>query len=153
MIHITYFVHGTTIDNENHISSGWKDVELSELGIEQSHVLKETLQNEHFDIVFCSNLIRAGLTAKIAFSEKCSIIPDSRLRECNYGDFNGFLSSIVEPMQEENIQKSFPNGESYEDVKLRIADFLLFLKENYDGKKVAIVGHKAPQLALDVLLK
>lgn len=31
--HITYFVHGTTTDNEQHISSGWKDVELSELGI------------------------------------------------------------------------------------------------------------------------
>jgi len=26
---ITYFVHGTTTDNEQHISSGWKDVELS----------------------------------------------------------------------------------------------------------------------------
>ena len=28
-----------------------------------------------------------------------------------------------------------------------------FLKENYDGKQVAIVAHKGPQLALDVLLK
>ena len=25
--------------------------------------------------------------------------------------------------------------ESYEDVKVRIADFLEFLKKNYDGKK------------------
>lgn len=33
MISITYFVHGTTIDNEREISSGWKDVELSELGV------------------------------------------------------------------------------------------------------------------------
>jgi hypothetical protein len=29
---------------------------------------------------------------------------------------------------------------------------LQFLKENYDGKKVAIVAHKAPQLALNVVL-
>jgi alpha-ribazole phosphatase/probable phosphoglycerate mutase len=34
-----------------------------------------------------------------------------------------------------------------------MADFLEFLKNNYDGKSVAIVAHKAPQLALDVLLK
>jgi hypothetical protein len=27
------------------------------------------------------------------------------------------------------------------------------LIKNYDGKHIAIVGHKAPQLALDVLLK
>jgi alpha-ribazole phosphatase/probable phosphoglycerate mutase len=54
--------------------------------------------------------------------------------------------------EEECITKPFPNGESYEDVKARIADFLEFLNANYDGKHVAIVGHKAPQLALDVLL-
>jgi broad specificity phosphatase PhoE len=51
------------------------------------------------------------------------------------------------------ITQRFPNGESYEDVKARMADLLSFLKKNYDGKRVALVGHKAPQLALDVLLK
>ncbi|OGM12943.1 hypothetical protein A3D84_06150 [Candidatus Woesebacteria bacterium RIFCSPHIGHO2_02_FULL_42_20] len=56
-------------------------------------------------------------------------------------------------MQEDNITKRFPNGESYEDVKKRIQEFLDFLKDNFDGKHVAIVAHKAPQLALDVLLK
>jgi len=29
---ITYFVHSTTIDNENKVSSGWSDVALSEKG-------------------------------------------------------------------------------------------------------------------------
>ncbi|MFH1089548.1 MAG: histidine phosphatase family protein [Candidatus Uhrbacteria bacterium] len=75
------------------------------------------------------------------------------MRECDYGDFNAQLSSIVEPLQEKNITTRFPNGESYEDVKNRLADFLKFLKENYDSKHVVIVAHKAPQLALDVLLK
>jgi alpha-ribazole phosphatase/probable phosphoglycerate mutase len=75
------------------------------------------------------------------------------LRECNYGDFNAQSSDIVEPLQEKNITERFPNGESYDDVKNRITDFLKFLKENYSGKSVAIVAHKAPQLALDVILK
>lgn len=39
-VKFTYFVHGTTIDNEQHISSGWKDVELSELGVKQSKELR-----------------------------------------------------------------------------------------------------------------
>jgi broad specificity phosphatase PhoE len=57
-------------------------------------------------------------------------------------------------MQEyECIEKPFPEGESYEDVKTRVENFLEFLKKNYDGKNVAIVAHKAPQLALDVLIK
>src|SRR3989338_2524170 len=114
-VKITYFVHGTTTDNEKDISSGWSDVELSELGKRQAKDLK--------------------------------------LRECNYGDYNGKPEKVVEPLQEENIEKRFPNGESYEDVKERIQDFLGFLNEKYGGRSVAIVGHKAPQLALDVLLK
>ena len=153
-IKITYFVHGTTTDNEKEISSGWKDVELSELGIKQSVDLKEQTKDEKFDVVFCSDLQRAHNSAKLARDGMYSIIPDARLRECNYGKLNGALSAIVEPMQEEEcITNRFPEGESYEDVKTRIADFLEFLKKNYDGKNVAIVAHKAPQLSLDVLIK
>lgn len=153
-VQITYFVHGTTTDNEQHISSGWKDVELSELGVQQSVALKEQTKDQKFDAVFCSDLKRAVESAKLAWEGEYPIIPDARLRECNYGTLNGAPSDIVEPMQEDEcIEKPFPEGESYEEVKARVADFLEFLKKNYDGKHVAIVGHKAPQLSLDVLLK
>jgi len=152
-IHITYFVHGTTTDNENHISSGWFDAELSELGVIQSKELHEQLKNHTFDLIFCSDLKRAVTSAKLMFGDSIHIIPDSRLRECNYGTYNAKPSEIVEPMQEQNITTRFPEGESYEDVKARIADFLQFLKQHHDGKHIALVGHKAPQLALDVLLK
>ncbi len=153
-VKITYFVHGTTTDNEKEISSGWSDVELSELGITQSIALKEKTKDKKFDVVFCSDLGRAVNSAKLAWEGIYKIISDARLRECNYGKLNATPSAIVEPMQEEEcIETPFPEGESYEDVKKRIADFLDFLKKNYDGKHVAIVGHKAPQLSLDVLLK
>lgn len=153
-VHITYFVHGTTKDNENHISSGWADAELSMLGIQQSIKLKDQTKDKSFDVVFCSDLHRAVKSSELAWKGMYTIIPDARLRECNYGDLNGALSSIVEPMQEEEcITKPFPEGESYEDVKTRIVNFLQFLNENYDGKSIAIVAHKAPQLALDVLIK
>ena len=152
-IQIIYFVHGTTTDNEKEISSGWFDVELSELGIQQSKDLDEQTKQYKFDVVFCSDLKRAVESAKLSFEGRAPIIPDQRLRECNYGTFNAKPSSIVEPMQEQMITEKFPEGESYEDVKVRISDFLEFLKEKYDGKTVAIVAHKAPQLALDVILK
>ncbi len=153
-VKITYFVHGTTTDNEQHISSGWKDVELSQLGIQQFKDLAEKTKGKKFDVVFCSDLKRAHNSAKLAWEGIYPIIPDARLRECNYGDLNGCSSDIVEPMQEDEcIEKPFPNGESYMDVKKRISDFLEFIKQNYEGKSVAIVAHKAPQLSLDVLLK
>ncbi len=152
-VKITYFVHGTTTDNEKNLSSGCFDVELSDLGVKQSIKLKEQIKNKKFDVVFCSDLKRSIDSAKLTFEETTPIIIDKRLRECDYGRYNAYPSTIVEPMQEENITQKFPDGESYEDVKARISEFLKDLKSNYDGKSVAIVAHKAPQLALDVLLK
>ncbi len=153
-VHITYFVHGTTTDNEKEISSGWSDIELSALGIQQSIALKDQTKDKLFDVVFCSDLQRAHNSAKLAWEGTYQIIPDSRLRECSYGSLNGAPSAVVEPMQEEEcIRNPFPEGESYDDVKTRVADFLEMLKRDYEGKHVAIVGHKAPQLSLDVLLK
>ena len=153
-VKITYFVHGTTTDNEKEISSGWQDVKLSELGIKQSRELKEKTKDKKFDVVFCSDFKRTAESAKLAFEGLTTIIQDKRLRECNYGKLNGAPNSVVEPMCErECIYNKFPEGESYEDVKARMADFLKFLKKNYDEKSVAIVAHKAPQLSLDGLLK
>ena len=153
-IKITYFVHGTTTDNERRLSSGWKDVELSELGVQQAIDLKELAKDKKFDVIFCSDLKRACESAELAWKGMCPIISDERLRECNYGELNGVSSDIVDPMKEgECIEKSFPSGESYEEVKTRIAHFLDFLRQNYDGKHIAIVAHQAPQLSLDVLLR
>ena len=146
-------MHGTTTDNERKISSGWFDVGLSALGIKQSVELRNLIKNKHFDVVFCSDLKRAVHSASLVFKSDVEIIQDRSLRECNYGEYNAKPSKTVEPMQEKNITKKFPGGESYEDVKDRISDFLDFLKKNYSNKSVAIVAHKAPQLALDVLLK
>jgi broad specificity phosphatase PhoE len=151
-VSITYFVHGTTTDNEKDISSGSSDVGLSDLGVQQSIDLRQQIDVASFDVVFCSDLIRAVHSAKLTFEDKVPIVIDARLRECNYGDYNAQPSDLVEPMQEKAVTKPFPNGESYEDVKARMADFLSDLKQNYDGRHVAIVAHKAPQLALDVLL-
>jgi broad specificity phosphatase PhoE len=152
-VKITYFVHGTTTDNEQGIASGQNDVGLSELGVKQSVELKNQIKDKKFDVVFCSDLKRAVDSAKLIFKNEVEIIQDKRLRECDYGKYTAKPSSIVEPMQEKNITERFPEGESYEDVKERINDFLEFLKKNYDGKNVAVVAHKAPQIALEVILK
>jgi alpha-ribazole phosphatase/probable phosphoglycerate mutase len=151
MITITYFVHGTTVDNEREISSGWNDVGLSDLGIKQSKELAALIADKTFDAVFTSDLSRAIQSAKLTWSDAYQIRTDSRLRECNYGDYSGKDSAIVEPMQEQCVTTPMPNGESYEDVKARVSDFLESIRQEYDGKNIAIVAHKAPQLALEVI--
>lgn len=152
MVHITYFVHGTTEDNEAHCSSGWNDVQLSARGREEAQKLRTLTEDRRFDVVICSDLSRARDTAHAAFEGRAPILEDARLRECNYGDYNGGDSTVVEPMQERMTTERFPNGESYEDVKARVESLLETVRAEYDGKAVAFVAHKAPQLALNVLL-
>ncbi|MFH0922572.1 MAG: histidine phosphatase family protein [Candidatus Micrarchaeota archaeon] len=148
---ITYFVHGTTTDNEHGISTGWNQGELSELGKRQCKELRGLLADKKFDAVFCSDLGRAVDSANLIFGEGVAE-SEKRLREVNYGDLNGAPSSSVEPSKERHINTPFPNGESYKDVEKRVQDFLTELAGEYCHKHVAFVSHMAPQLALEVLL-
>ena len=147
---VIYFVHGTTFDNVIGKCSGWKQSELTDLGKERAIKLGEIRKDTHFDIIFTSDLIRAIESANLAFP-RVKHIQDKRLRECNYGDLDGKDKSLV--IYEEHIQKPFPNGESLKDVERRIKKIKKFLKENYQGKTIGIVAHRAPQLAFEVLTK
>ncbi|MFC1697787.1 histidine phosphatase family protein [Nanoarchaeota archaeon] len=109
--------------------------------------------DKKFDVVFCSDLKRAIVSAELGFSDKYEIIQDERLRECDYGDLTEKPCSVFKNNMEEYVDKKFPNGESYKDVENRIRSFLDFLKENYEGKHVAIVAHEAPQLAINVIIE
>lgn len=150
MVEITYFVHGTTLDNLEKKASGWLHGELSEKGVQQAINLANVIKDDYFDIVFCSDLKRAIESSKLNFYKRdIEIIRDQRLRECNYGDYNGMDNSFAN--YETHITQNFPSGESMLDVEERMKSFIMFLKENYNNKKVAIVAHKAPQLALEVL--
>ncbi|HEX8763363.1 MAG TPA: histidine phosphatase family protein [Candidatus Saccharimonadales bacterium] len=151
-VEITYFVHGTTTDNEQNLATGWRPGELSDTGREQAAQLGRRVADHRFDIVFCSDLTRAVQSAQLGFGDKYQIIEDDRLRECNYGDYNGMSAEAFKDNMELYIDQPFPNGESYLDVEARMASFVDFLRANYDRKHVAIVAHQAPQLALDVLL-
>jgi alpha-ribazole phosphatase/probable phosphoglycerate mutase len=152
MLTITYFVHGTTTDNEHNLATGWQPGELSELGIKQSKKLGEMVSDQKFDVVFCSDLKRAVDSANLAFASKYEIIQDKRLREANYGDFTETDSDAFKTGLEKYINNSFPNGESYKDVEKRMTNFLKDISQKYKDKHIAIVAHQAPQLALDVLL-
>ncbi|MCK4554181.1 class I tRNA ligase family protein, partial [Candidatus Parcubacteria bacterium] len=153
-VDITYFVHGTTIDNERNVASGHYDVGLSKLGIEQSKKLGELMKEKQFDVIFCSDLKRAVDSAKLAFGNRgIKIIQDKRLRECDYGDLTRKGVKEYKSIMQERINKPFSKGESYKDVENRIQEFLEEVKSKYGGKKIAIVAHQGPQLALDVVLK
>lgn len=146
---IAYYVHGTTYDNASKKCSGWKQVELNDLGKEQAVNLGKNTPLK-FDVLFTSDLIRAMDSAKLAFPEFESI-QDSRLRECNYGDYDGEDKKLV--VYEEHVDEAFPNGESLKDVEKRMREFLKDVKAKYPEKTIGIIAHRAPQLALEVITK
>jgi len=149
-VKIIYFVHGTTTDNETGRCTGWAGGELSELGIQQAKDLSQQVKETDFSVIFCSDLKRAIDSVNLGFQNDYPVIQDPRLRECNYGDFNQANEDLVD--YNKYITTPFPSGESLQDVERRIRDFLDYLKKEYDGQFIAILAHKAPQLALEVIL-
>ncbi|MBQ3494979.1 MAG: histidine phosphatase family protein [Clostridia bacterium] len=149
-VKILYYVHSTTVDNENKRASGWNETLLSEKGLSQAQDLAKIVKNENIDAIFCSDLIRAVESAKIVFKDLGKEIQkDERLRECNYGELNGKDSKLIE--YTEHIENPFPNGESLTTVEKRVKILLDEIKEKYQGKTVAIMAHRATQLAIEVL--
>ena len=153
MVEIIFEAHGTTFDNEAHLSSGHNDVALSPLGIKQSQEMGERYKDDNFDAIFCSDLQRAYKSAEIGFGTRWPIIKDARLRECDYGDFTQRPSAEVDVQKPLRITEPFPHGESYIQTTVRMANFLADLKKNYQGKRVMIIGHRATQYGLDNLIK
>jgi len=152
MTKIIFEAHGTTFDNEAHLSSGHNDVALSPLGEQQSKEMGERYKDDSFDAIFCSDLQRAYKSAEIAFGSKFKIIQDARLRECDYGDLTQHPSEEVDGEKLNRIETPFPNGESYQQTTARMKSFLEDLVKDYADKKVMIIGHRATQYGLDHLI-
>ncbi len=147
-----YFVtHSTSTDNESGLASGWNNPELSETGIRQAKELGDRFRDIRIDLACSSDLVRAVETVFMAFSEHFPLIVDRRLREINYGDYNGKPRDIVNPMKKDRISEQFPSGESYEQATERVHGFCRELKADHSKKTVIIVGHTATQFALDTL--
>ena len=149
-IRIMYFVHGTTKDNEKGIATGHHQGELSQVGERQNVELKRLIAGEKFDIVLSSDLARAIETARTIFPNT-KILSDTRLRECDYGELNGKSQSAFKA-PEFYIENRHPRGESLKDVEVRIRELLAEISKNYPGSNIAFVSHRAPQLALEVIV-
>ncbi len=150
---ITYLVHSITEDNEKGLATGWMQGKLSKEGIKRALALREDLSNRDLDAVFCSDLERAIQSTELFFDKKFPVFIDWRLRECNYGNFDGRpAAEFKKDREQEYIQSEYPSGESYNEVEYRIKSFLADLSR-FNYGHIAVVAHQAPQLALDVILK
>ena len=126
--------HGETEWSKSGKHTGLTDIPLTQNGEKQAIALGDRLSSINFDHVFCSPLIRAKETCRLANQlDKAIITPD--LLEWNYGDYEGVTSKDIakkDPNWNLFINGS-PNGESLEDIKKRyqhLADILKPLSGN-----------------------
>lgn len=151
MITIWFEPHSITTDNEANLASGWNDVDLSDEGLKRLiEQWPPRYEERKIDVIFSSDLQRAyKCGALIANQQKIPMYIDERLRECNYGSLTHHPKSQIDALKKESISVAFPEGESYEDCMKRMKNFLEYLKANFDGKTVMIVGHRATQYGLE----
>jgi alpha-ribazole phosphatase/probable phosphoglycerate mutase len=153
LLRIVFETHSWSTDNDAGIATGWKHGQLSERGKALAKELGNRRRNDSLDAIFSSDLGRAVETAVIAFSNvRVPMYFDSRLRECNYGDWNGSPVDTLIGKRRGFISSPYPNGQSYGDVLAAIAVFLREAIRDWNGRRLLLIGHSATRWALDVLI-
>ena len=151
---IVYCTHATSTDNEAGIASGHSDPDLSALGVEQAGERRARWGEREFEVVVASDLVRARRTAELVFAgREVPIREDARLRECDYGELNGAPRAAVDALRASRVGEAFPGGESYEDVVARMRSLMADLGREFPAGTVALIGHHAPFVALEHLLR
>ena len=120
---------------------------LSEKGREEVKTNASKLRGRHITHVYVSPFTRTRETADIASEilgiPKENIVIDERLRELNFGDFDGTsgLDAFYEHRKQLRYTDPFPNGESYQDAKNRFGAVLYDLERKYKNTNILIVSH------------
>ena len=80
--------HGQSVYNEENRFTGWKDVDLTQKGIDEAIACASLLNNENIDLAFTSNLKRAQKTLALILGElnlNIDITKNEALNERDYG--------------------------------------------------------------------
>lgn len=150
---IVFETHSTSTDNEAGVATGWLGGELSAAGRDQAQLLGERRRCDAIDSILVSDLARAMETAQIAFAGSgLRVRRDARLRECNYGEWDGMPVARLELERSAHVDVPFPGGQSYRDVCRQMAPLLDELREGRHGRRVLLIGHSATRWALDHLI-
>jgi len=148
-VRVVFETHSTSEDNERGLATGWLGGALSPLGREQARKLGERRRDDGLDAIVASDLNRAVETARIAFGEDADVTLDWRLRECDYGDWNGMPRARLDAERGEHVDVPWPGGESWRQAVARVGAFLDELAAARGGHRVLLIGHVATRWSLD----
>lgn len=138
--------HGETANNKTNKFRGWIDVPLNDTGKKEAQKAREFLSDKKIKRVFCSDLGRTEVTAKLALpSVKAE--RDPLLRPWDVGVFSG---KPRDEHQEElnhyidNPEVPIPDGESLKEFSDRQAKALKrYIKEGQEDGPILLVTHSS----------
>ena len=149
---IVFETHSTTEDNEAGRATGWLEGRLSAVGRDNAEALGRRRRNDGLDAVLVSDLGRAVETAAIALAGcDVPVLKDWRLRECNYGTWNGGPVARIHD-RAAFLHAPYPGGESWAQATARVRRVLEDIAEYWDGGRVLVIGHVATRWGLEMAL-
>ena len=140
--------HGETEWNREKRIQGYTDVPLSAQGLANVHLfgaeLAERREELGIEVIFSSDLMRASITADtIAQYLQVPVIQDLRLRERNYGAFEGrTFEELEEEFGTDRIEAYHPEGgESLGEFDMRIGSAVKDILRARSGQGILFVSH------------
>ena len=141
-----------------HKLQGQTDIPLNDMGRKMAREAGERYKDIHFDVCYCSPLVRARETARLVLEGRdVPVIIDDRLAEMGFGIYEGTEEVFEKP--ECPVRVLFFNPEKYEAVGgaeslesliKRTSEFLEEVEMPLvnEGKDVLILGHGAMNSAI-----
>ncbi|HEX3268847.1 MAG TPA: histidine phosphatase family protein [Gaiellaceae bacterium] len=143
--------HGETDWNRANRFQGHADPPLNEAGRAQAAELARVLADESLAAVYASPLRRAFETAEIASAPHgLEPVPVEGLREVDVGSWEGLTRVEVERRFPEQYARwldygqGWADGETYEEMGLRVIAALFELTAAHDGERILAVSHGGP---------
>ncbi|MBY5403329.1 2,3-bisphosphoglycerate-dependent phosphoglycerate mutase [Rhizobium leguminosarum] len=149
--------HGQSEWNLKNLFTGWKDPDLTELGVQEANAGGAALAEYDikFDVAYTSVLVRAQHTLKLILDKvgqpDLLTIRDQALNERDYGDLSGLNKDDARAKWgEEQVhiwRRSYdvppPGGESLRDTGARVWPYYLteILPRVLRGEKVLVAAH------------
>ena len=143
--------HGETEWNTKKRIQGFGDSPLTVKGILQTREWAKTLQQWEWDQIYASDLGRVRQTTAILNeSLQLPTFFDKRLREQNWGEWEGLTIPVIKKDYKEDLKKrvalgwefSAPGGETRSSVLQRVCATLQSISSINPGKKTIIVCHQ-----------
>ena len=160
--------HGQSEWNQQNLFTGWRDPDLTELGVTEARNAGRALKAEGitFTIAFTSELMRAQKTCALLLEEQgqsdLQTIRNVALNERDYGDLSGLnKDNAREKWGEEQVhiwRRSFdtppPGGESLKDTAERVLPYFnnTIMPRIRAGENVLVAAHGNSLRALVMVL-